>query len=62
MKDLLTTTEVAEIIGVSSARIRQLVIAGVLPARKFGRDNLIERKDLKYLDNRGKGRPRKKAA
>lgn len=59
MKDLLTTSEVAELVGLSEGRIRQLVIANRLPAQKFGKFNLIQRKDLKLLKNRSTGRPRK---
>ncbi len=59
MKDLLTTAEAAEIVGLSDARIRQLVLAGILPAEKFGKANLIKRADLKVLENRKLGRPAK---
>lgn len=59
MKDLLTTPEVAQIVGLSEGRIRQLIIAKKLPARKYGNVNLVERKDLALIENRVHGRPRK---
>ena len=62
MKDLLTTMQAAEIVGLSDARIRQLILAGKLPAEKFGRANLIHRKDLVLLEGRKVGNPRRKAA
>ena len=40
-RSLLTTSEVAEALGVTSARIRQMVLSGLLPAEKAGRDVLI---------------------
>lgn len=59
MKDLLTTPEVAEIVGLSEGRIRQLIIAKRLPAKKYGKINLVERKDLALIEKRTHGRPRK---
>lgn len=61
MKDLLTTTEVAEIAGLSDARIRQLIYAKILPSTKIGNMNLVKRKDLILLANRKAGRPKKAA-
>ena len=59
MRDLLTTSEVAEIEGISDARVRQLIYAGKLPAEKIGNMNLVRRADLKLLRNRKPGRPPK---
>jgi excisionase family DNA binding protein len=56
---LLTTLQAAEILGVSDARVRQLVLDGRLPAQKFGRDLAIQEKDLKLVQDRKPGRPRK---
>ena len=42
-KETFTTSEAAEELGVSAARIRQMVLAGELPAEKFGRDLVITR-------------------
>lgn len=61
MKELLTTKEAAAIAGVTDARIRQLILTGVLPAEKFGKANLIRQENLQILENRVHGN-RKKAA
>lgn len=57
MGKTLTTKEAAEILNVSAARVRQLVISGRLPAEKFGRDLLIHEKDLALVAQRRPGRP-----
>ena len=59
MNDFLTTSEVARIFGISDARVRQLIYAGVLPAEKVGNMNLVRRGDLPLLNDRRNGRPRK---
>jgi excisionase family DNA binding protein len=56
---LLTTKEVAERLGVSVRRVHALIQDGRLPAQKFGRDYQIDEKDLKLVQNRKPGRPRK---
>ena len=43
---LLTTSQAADFLGVSSSRIRQLIIEERLPATKVGRDQLIKKGDL----------------
>lgn len=45
-KETFTTSEAAEVLGVSAARIRQMVLAGDLPAEKFGRDLVITREAI----------------
>jgi excisionase family DNA binding protein len=57
MSATLTTKEVAERLGVTPARVRQLVLAGDLPAAKFGRDLMIKETDLKLVADRPMGRP-----
>ena len=56
-----TTTEAAEMLGVSTGRVRQMIRAGILERRKEGRDNLITLESIeRRLDNpRHSGRPRK---
>jgi excisionase family DNA binding protein len=56
---LLTTKEVAEILGVTQTRVQQLILNGRLPAQRMGRDNFIREEDLKLVENRKPGRPRK---
>jgi excisionase family DNA binding protein len=56
---LLTTKEVAERLKVSVRRVHALIQDERLPAQKFGRDYLIDEKDLKLVENRKPGRPRK---
>lgn len=54
--DLLTTKQAAAIHGVSDARIRQLILKGVLPAIKIGDERrgqwIIKRPDLAKLKPR----------
>ena len=40
-KELYTTSEAALELGVTSARVRQMVLRGELAAEKFGRDLMI---------------------
>ena len=56
----VTTKEASERLGISVGRIRQMVIAGDLPAEKFGRDLMIRVDDLSKVKVYGKpGRPAK---
>lgn len=57
--DFLTTKQVAERLGVTIRRIQALVTSGRLPATKFGRDYMIRVKDLRLVEDRKVGRPRK---
>jgi len=59
MNKLLTTQQAAERLGISDARIRQLILNGRLPAQKLGRDLFIEESNLKLVSDRKPGRPRK---
>jgi excisionase family DNA binding protein len=59
MAELLTTKEAAERLGVTAGRIRQMIVGGQLPAVKMGRDNFINEDDLKLVEGRKPGRPRK---
>jgi excisionase family DNA binding protein len=62
MAKLLTTKEAAEALGISPARVRQMILSGRLPAEKIGRDQLIQEKDLALVANRRTGRPTKAEA
>jgi excisionase family DNA binding protein len=55
----LTTKETAEKLGVSTSRVRQLVLAGQLHAERFGRELMISETDIKTVSNRKIGRPQK---
>lgn len=55
----LTTKQVAEKLSVSDARVRAMIKAGQLPAQKFGHVHMINEDDLKLVENRKVGRPRK---
>ena len=60
LKDYLTTKQVAERLGVSLGRVRQLVAEGRLPATKIGQTNLFKEADLKNVEVRTRtGRPKK---
>jgi excisionase family DNA binding protein len=57
----MTTTEVAERLGVTTTRVRQLCLEGRLPCTKVGRDWLIRVEDLEAflrLPPGTTGRPR----
>ena len=55
--NILSTAEAAGKLNVSAIRIRQLIREGRLPARKVGRDYVINEEDLKLVENRRNGRP-----
>lgn len=62
VKGYLTTTEAAARLGVSMARIRQMIIDGVIAgAEKVGRDNVIPEREIARLESaeRKAGRPPK---
>ena len=63
MEGYITTTEAAERLGISSARVRQLVADGTLPAQKFGPVNMVKESDLILIKSRRPiGRPPKAKA
>jgi len=55
----LTTPEVAKRLGITLARVQQLIWKGRLPAQKIGRDYVINEDDLKLVADRKPGRPAK---
>ena len=61
MKGYLTTTQTAKRLNVSQARVRQMILDGVIKADKFGRDNVISEVELKRIEklDRKAGRPPK---
>ena len=56
---ILTTKQAAKELGVNDSRVRQLILAGRLPAKKFGEVWMIRKKDLSKVANRKPGRPKK---
>jgi excisionase family DNA binding protein len=60
MEGLLTTKQAAARLGVTAPRVRQMILAGQLPAEKFGRELMIRESDLTLVKNRpAVGRPKK---
>lgn len=58
---MLTTEQAADRLGVTPARVRVLIREGRLPAQSFGRAHMINEDDLKLVEDRKPGRPRKTA-
>jgi excisionase family DNA binding protein len=56
---ILTAAQAAERLGISVRRVQQLVKDGRLPAGQFGGALMIKEEDLKLVENRKVGRPRK---
>ena len=56
---IITTTEAAKRLGVTPTRVRALIEAKRLKAFKYGREWLIDPKDLDAVKVRKVGRPRK---
>ena len=52
MKETYTTEEAAAVLGVSSARVRQLILDGVLKTERFGRAHVITREGLEAARQR----------
>jgi excisionase family DNA binding protein len=60
--NLLTTNEVAARLGVTVKRVQAMIRGGRLPAEKMGRDYFINEADLKLVEDRKPGRPRRTQA
>lgn len=59
MLDVLNTAEAAQELNVTPDRVRKMIRAQRLPARKLGRDWAIARTDLSAVTVRRPGRPRR---
>lgn len=59
MKDPITTTQAAEIIGINSSMVRRYCRRGDLPAQQVGRDWMIERKDAEEFVPASVGQPKR---
>ena len=55
--DIITTKQAAKELGVNESRVRQLILAGRLPAQKFAGVWMIRKKDLKKVADRKPGKP-----
>ena len=60
MENLLTTQQASKILNVNPSRVRQLYLAGRLPAMKIGGSLVFKENDLKKVADRKAGRPKKK--
>jgi excisionase family DNA binding protein len=52
MKETYTTQEAADALGVSSARVRQLILDGILKTERFGRAHVITREAIETARQR----------
>lgn len=52
MRETYTTEEAAAALGVSSARVRQLILEGILKTERFGRAHVITAEALEAARNR----------
>jgi len=59
LTDRVTTKEAARILGVTDGRVRQMILKGQLPAKRFGRALTLARSDVESLRGRKSGRPKK---
>ena len=57
MANYLTASQVAERLGVSTGRVRELIRVKRLPATKFGTSYMIAESDVKLVAVRKVGRP-----
>lgn len=63
MENYLTTQEAAKFLGVTAARVRQLILDERIKSQKMGRDHIIPHSELINYQKQGKkkpGRPPKK--
>ena len=58
---LISSAEAAERLGVHITRVQVLIREGRLPAQKIGRTYVVNEDDLKLIEDRKPGRPRKTA-
>ncbi len=64
-KKRITTNEAAEILGISTGRVRKMIMDGIIKdVVKFGRDNALSENEINSLKetDRPTGRPAKKEA
>jgi excisionase family DNA binding protein len=59
---LISSAEAAKKLGVHITRVQVLIREGRLPAQKIGRTYVVDEADLKLVEDRKPGRPRKNQA
>lgn len=59
MTNLMPVSKAAALLGVTPRRVQALITSGKLRAQRIGRDYLIDPGDIKLLERRPPGRPRK---
>jgi len=59
MKDLISSKEAAEKLGISLRRVQALITSGKLPAQKIGNSYVVQITDLELVKVRKPGRPAK---
>lgn len=59
MKNLISSKEAAEKLGLSLRRVQALITSGRLPAQKIGNSYVVNEKDLELVKKRTPGRPAK---
>lgn len=57
--EYISTKDAAERLGLSTVRVQKLIRDKRLPAERFGRIYLIREEDLKLVEHRKPGRPKK---
>jgi excisionase family DNA binding protein len=57
MKNLISSKEAAEKLGLSLRRVQALITSGRLPAQKIGNSYVVNEKDLELVRERTPGRP-----
>jgi len=58
MKNLISSKEAAERLGLSLRRVQALITDGRLPAQKIGNSYVVNEKDLELVKERTPGRPK----
>lgn len=62
MKNLISSKDAAEKLGISLRRVQALITDGRLPAQKIGNSYVVNEKDLELVKVRTPGRPKKQVS
>ncbi len=55
---MLTTKDIAALLGITRGRVQALILKKRLPATKIGRDWMVAEKDFAEFTPRGPGKPK----